>query len=333
MTTALSRHWHTLRLIPRAPRKIDTATLTAKLADRGYHIDQRSVQRDLNKLSGPFPLICDTRSRPYGWSWSRDAVSFDIPGMDMHTALAFRLAAEHLAPLLPSATVADLRPHFSRAKQTLAAMEGGVSAWASAVRTLPAGLPRLPAQVDRDVLEAVHTGLLRQQRLQLRYLPRGVKAAKRYVANPLGLVYRDGSGYLVASLWDYDNVLQLALSRLQSAELLAEPRHVPPGFELDTYLASGAFGFQVSDAPVALVAWLAEGAAFRLREAPLSIDQRLTELADGRVELRATLPDTQALRVWLRGHGALCEVREPASLRAELAAEARSLAGVYGGDA
>ncbi len=331
MSEAMSRHWQMLRLIPREPRKIDTATLKSKLADRGFEIEQRSIQRDLNKLSAVFPLMRDERSKPYGWSWSKESPTFDMPGMDVHTALAFRLAEEHLGPLLPHATVEDLGPHFLQARHTLENSSAlGAHTWATAVQVVPAGLPRIPAQVDRAVLELVQDGLLRRRRLALTYLPRGKATPKSYVANPLGLVYRDGSGYLVTNLWHYQDVLQLALHRIQSVEVLQDERTPPEGFDLDRYVASGAFGFQVSEAPVALVARLSESAAVRLYEAPLAADQALRPLDDGRVELRVTVPDTQALRVWLRGHGALCEVVAPASLRAELAADAARTAAMYG---
>ncbi len=61
-----------LRLIPRAPRKIDTATLQAALRAEGYVVDRRSIQRDLHKLSTVFPIVCDDAHKPYGWSWMRD---------------------------------------------------------------------------------------------------------------------------------------------------------------------------------------------------------------------------------------------------------------------
>lgn len=32
-------------------------------------------------LSMHFPLVADERSKPFAWSWDRDAESFDLPGM------------------------------------------------------------------------------------------------------------------------------------------------------------------------------------------------------------------------------------------------------------
>ena len=58
-----------LRAIPPAPRKISTSMLRDRLIEEGFAVDIRTVQRDLGKLSTLFPLACDGRSKPHGWSW------------------------------------------------------------------------------------------------------------------------------------------------------------------------------------------------------------------------------------------------------------------------
>ena len=63
------RQLRLLQLIPRAPRKIDTATICERLAAEGLIVPQRSVQRDLEQLSNAVDgLVCDDRGRPFGWS-------------------------------------------------------------------------------------------------------------------------------------------------------------------------------------------------------------------------------------------------------------------------
>jgi len=41
-----------------------------------------------------------------------------------------------------------------------------------------------------------------------------------YTVNPLGLVMRDGTTYLVCTLLDYTDIRQLAMHRMGSAQLL-----------------------------------------------------------------------------------------------------------------
>ncbi|WP_222518797.1 hypothetical protein [Spiribacter salinus] len=70
MTDTLLRHWVMLRRIPRHPRKITVRELLAYLKDQGYPTTERTVQRDLTRLSGQlFGLMQDDRSRPHGWCW------------------------------------------------------------------------------------------------------------------------------------------------------------------------------------------------------------------------------------------------------------------------
>lgn len=329
----LLRHWQMLSLVPRAPRKVDAATLESQLGERGFEVDRRSIQRDLVKLSAHFPLVSDERSKPYGWSWSRDAKLFDVPGMDLHTALAFALAAEHLAHLLPRTTLHYLEPHFSRARMVLDAIEDNdLRLWRDSVRALPSGLPMAPPSIDQAVLEAVHDGLLHRRQLDLSYRPRTNDEVRRYQASPLGLVYRDSVAYLLCALFSYDNVVQLAVHRMVEAAVTAEPTRVPTGFDLDRYIESGEFGFLMGNEPLQLVMLLDKRAAVRLFETPLSADQRLCTVEDGRVEVRATVADTAQLRVWLRGHGALCEVVEPVDLRNSIAHELASAVAQYGGE-
>ena len=73
-------------------------------------------------------------------------------------------------------------------------------------------------------------------------------------------------------------------------------------------------------------------AAVRVRETPMSADQTLDEQADGRVRLRASLPDTMQLRAWLRSFGEHVEVVSPPLLRASLAESARAMARRYAAD-
>ncbi|XUO84638.1 hypothetical protein RVM27_02765 [Halomonas sp. KM007] len=56
----LFRHITMLQLIPRYPGWISTPALKEKLAEHGFLVDIRSLQRDLGqKLSSQFPIGCD----------------------------------------------------------------------------------------------------------------------------------------------------------------------------------------------------------------------------------------------------------------------------------
>lgn len=331
MPDTLLRQWEMLRQVPIAPRKIDTATVEARLRDAGYDVDRRTIQRDLQSLAESFPLVCDERHKPFGWSWMREAPAFDVPGMDMHTALAFRMAGQYLEHILPAATCAYLHPQFQRARERLEqAQAGAIKAWPDKVRAVPPVLPRKPPELSQAVLEAVHEALFRERRMHVAYRKRGEDQVHQWDLSPLALVYRDAVAYLVCTLKRYKDVKQLALHRISEAQVLEELASAPDGWSLDAYVASGAFGFLQSEDPVRLVALFDEVAAPSLLEVPLGDDQETEWQPDKRLLVRVTARNTTDLRAWLSSYGPLVEVLEPASLREEMVEQVREMAVRYG---
>ena len=73
VASTIVRQWHLLTLLPKGPRRIDTATLEARLEERGIDVHRRTIQRDLLELATVFPIVSDERSKPYGWRWADDA--------------------------------------------------------------------------------------------------------------------------------------------------------------------------------------------------------------------------------------------------------------------
>lgn len=73
MGSAIVRQWHLLTLLPRGPRRIDTASLENQLRARGLDAHRRTIQRDLIELGRTFPIVSDERRKPYGWCWADDA--------------------------------------------------------------------------------------------------------------------------------------------------------------------------------------------------------------------------------------------------------------------
>ncbi len=138
---------------------------------------------------------------------------------------------------------------------------------------------------------------------------------------------RDNVLYLVCCLWNYGDVIQLALHRMASAELLDAEASVPDGFDLDAYIARGEFDI-VTGEMLRLEARFSRDAAYHLRETPVAADQTLIDQG-GELLLTATVLDTLQLRWWLLGFGADVEVLAPAGLREEMAQTARAMSVRY----
>ena len=151
----------------------------------------------------------------------------------------------------------------------------------------------------------------------------GSARARRFQVHPLGLVAREGVHYLVGRVSGTPAPIQLALHRLSAAESTERPVRPPEGFDLDAYIASGAFGYLVADDDEPLRAVVRGPLVGILPEQPLAADQTLQPLDDETWSLVAAVPHTQKLRAWILGYGSMITVQAPESLRRDLAAEAR----------
>jgi predicted DNA-binding transcriptional regulator YafY len=329
ISETLYRHWQLLRLIPRSPRRIDAASIERHLRAEGIEVARRSIQRDLESLATSFPIECDERSKPYGWSWKSDAEALEMPPMSVRAAVTLELVRGYLTQTLPRTTLKSLDPYFARAKDVLAKSPNAkLARWPSKVRVVPRGAPLRAPAVSPRVLDVVYEALLQERRFVARYRPRGTTTLKEYDVNPLALLVRGNTLTLVCTLREYEDVRHLLLHRIASAELLDSPTRVLRGFDLDHHINQGRASFP-KGSHIALKLLVDQQVALTLEETPLAADQRLTPFDDQRQGVDATVADTMELRGWLTSYGPLVEVLEPATLRATFASAAREMARLY----
>lgn len=319
MNDTLLRQWMMLREIPRHPRRIGTAALMDKLERAGYQTTQRTIQRDLVKLSEVLPLLADN-TKPQGWSWQADVPQLDLPALEPQAALVFHLVEKYLKTVLPASTISYLAPWFKTAEGVLDNHGNGLSAWRDKVRVLPPGQPLHPPVMNPEDQAIVTQALLQDRCLSVLYRPRGEKGDKTYQVNPLGLVVRDHVLYLVCTLWDYEDIKQLVLHRILEAEILELPSRPIKGFNLDKYIEEGEFGYPMERGKkkIKLVADFDKRAARTFVERPLDLSQKVETVDENTLRLTASVADTRELRSWLLGFGSQVTVIEPAPLREEM---------------
>ncbi len=332
-TETVFRQWVMLRLIPRSPWSVGAREIRDRLAEEGFAVDLRTVQRDLGKLSEIFPLTSEVNGKAFQWSWMPEAASLDIPGMDPSAALAFQLAAVYMTPLLPPTTLRHLNPYFQRARDVLASTRGGnISLWPDKVCAIVRGPVLQAPAIVPSVQEAVYHALLTDRQLIVTYRNKAAGRPKVYPVHPLGLVFRDGVVYLVCTVKRYPDIRHLALHRISSAMPCDKPARRPEGFSLSRYVKDEQFfSYPVQGRFIRAKILFERDAAVHLAERPLSRDQQLIRQKDGRVLLCATVRDTLELRWWVQGFGDQAEVIAPAPWRAEFAAMVHRLAKRYSG--
>jgi len=322
----LFRHLAILQMLPRAPHKLSTSTVQMRLEEQGYTMTLRSIQRDLEKLAEHFPLECHKGAKPYRWNYVANYTS-DLPAMDTVTALTLVLAEESVSGLLPKVAMDKIRYKFQSARKHLEGMhENDFSQWSNRVRAIPNGKSLIPAEIQPTIWEGLTDALLNHYAINVEYLSRLKGELKTYTLHPLGLVTRDSSSYLLASVNEHDDVRQFALHRFRSVQPGASLYRAQPDFNVQNYIDQGAFGFPLSQDPVKLVARVINSVAWMLAETPLSHDQSLSEPdAHGWVQLTATVPNDQQTQWWIMGFGANIDVLEPASWREHILEQAKKV--------
>ena len=324
----LLRQWKMLQLLPsRFPK--DAATIRDELEAEGFKVDLRTVQRDLKELTELFPITA-VKGKPIAWRWDRNAMSFDIPGMDSTAALTLRMVDEFMSRLLPGACLESLAPNLRRAKSVLKGLGNeSFGGWPDKVRIVQRAQTLQPPEVAPEVLAVINDALFKDRRFKACYRKKGDNEAVEYVVNPLGLVVAEPVIYLVCSLWDYSDIRFLPVHRFESATLIEKRVTKPAGFSLNEYLESGELSFALpGNKTLKLEALFDKSAAAHLYESPLSQNQILTEQGED-VLVQAEVLDTYQLRWWLLGFGDQVEIISPPSLREDFAAIANNMASYY----
>jgi predicted DNA-binding transcriptional regulator YafY len=330
--SAVIRHWCLLRIIPRYPKKITAREAQKSLASHDIEIAKRTIERDLQALSEIFPITSDERDKPYGWSWQKNAPSFDIPGLSSTEALAIKLVEEYLRPLLPASITDQLKPHFHAADEALrkSPKSAKTAAWTRKIHIVPPAQPLLLPKIKAEVQHNIYEALLQDRQMEVLYLRRGDAGPVNYTLHPLAVVQRGAVTYLVATIFDYKDAHLFALHRFRDISILNEPAHRSPDFDLNEYVASGAFGFG-DGKTIRLQALFTHDAAEHLHETPLSTDQVLKLQDDDHIKVTATVADTPQLRWWLLGFGDAVEVLAPKRIRSAVAATALAMSRRYCG--
>lgn len=329
-----------LKLIPDHPNRKSTRELQQNLEDLGYDAEIRKVQRDLKNLVDLGYMINSVgdpkEPNSNFWFWKKGAEKPDEPkGLSGHQALAFYLMRHHLDRLMPVTTFEELAPYFDAAEKKLNAMEtnphlAGVLKWANKIRVVHPVQQTLPPKIDLEVNRVVYEALLKGRQVSIVYQKRDAEEPEEYTVNPLGLVQRGSVIILVSTRDGEDQPKNRLLHRISAAQLMNERAVRPGGFDLDRYIAEGKLGATaIGRGPINLVANFSDRAAKNLLESPLSEDQMVVPLTDGRVKITATVTATDQLVRWLLGYGADVEVLEPEALRNQIASAAAAMHKLY----
>ncbi|MDR0771210.1 MAG: WYL domain-containing protein [Burkholderiales bacterium] len=318
-----------MKILPGKGPGLTAREIAEQLKALGFEVTKRTVERDLNDLSGLFGIICNNKSTPYGWHWMPKE-SLTLPALSITDAVSFKLLEELLRPLLPSAILDVLDIRFRKAQDKLSALakENPNARWVEKVRYVPPALSLLPPEIKEGILEAVQNALLSDKQIEVEYLKLGEKKKSALRLHPLGLVQRGSVTYLVATAFDYTDVRLYAVHRVWEVKFTDEAVKRPKGFKLDHYIEEGALQFGESK-KIIFKAKVSEELAAILVETPLSEDQKLKQV-NGEYNLTAAVVDSWQLEWWVLSQAARITVVAPKELRRRIAEELTEAVKGYG---
>lgn len=312
---ALARQWEMLKLLPSRSPGITAREVTLHLKEAGYEVSKRTVERDLNELSLQFGIACNDAAMPYGWHWIPGKQQ-DFGSIDLVDALSLTLAEEVLTQILPPSMLSVLSPKFSQARKKLSALsDHPMVRLRDKVRYIPITLNFQPPKLRPHILESLQQAVATEHQIEVRYAPFNSNS-KELRLHPLSLVQRGNATYLLATTFDYPDVLLYAVHRFEKITLLDEPAQIPEGYSVDAHLATGALEFGGGQ-EITLKAKLSDALAMYLTETPLHPDQKIQH-RDDCYQLTAKVHDSWQLQFWILSQGAEIEVLQPKSLRAQI---------------
>lgn len=318
----VNRLYLILELLPRYPREITIVELHQKLKDeQGIDASIRTLQRDLRCLAQIYTGI-EKRKKPdksVSWYWSDDAPVINISGLTVNQALALNLAENYLTPLFPRSTLQCLEPFFEQSRATLSGLENNpLAKWLDKIALVSPSQPLLPPTITDEVNKTISYALLEDKQLSITYR-RSDGVEQVYHLNPLGLVVRGSTQYLVATKIDHQDPRIFALHRMKSPIKSEQPALRPKNFILKEFIDNGFLGFKLNNSdviqPILFEAIFNSDIIKHLYETPLSTDQVIKKIDADNFLLTAKIPETEQLYWWLLGFANQVEVLKPLSLR------------------
>jgi len=276
------------------------------------------------------------------WSHTANSKALLFRTLSNEEALLLSLVEQELKFFMPASAYESLM-HYLKVSNRVLSMQGNQrqAQFRDRIRVIADGPALRPPELNMPHLHEINEALLNGEQLDLAYRPMRSGADVDYRLHPVGLVKQGLFFYLLAvkdsnvhgrgepgpvQTFRVDRIRRVARRR---QEVVA--RRLPG---LDQALGNGQLQF-FDKGPVALrlrFARNAEGEALcdSYRETPMAADQKVVTLADGSLELRATVMYSLQLVRMLQAEAHRSYVVEPAELKAEIRTFVKAAAQLHG---
>ncbi|GAA0341135.1 hypothetical protein GCM10009092_02080 [Bowmanella denitrificans] len=297
-----------MQMIPLYPRWITAKSLHQGLADQGYDVTKRTIERDLNRFSTILGLVSVDSPEGNKWSYSRDTQVSFLPALSNAEALSLKMVQQHLNHHLPPFLFTNMQAMFSKAERVLQDSHN-LSHWVFKVAVVPPGIPIRPHQDDPNVIATLYRGLLENRKVKIRY--RNQK--QDYSVSLLGLIVRDNKLVFVCYYEGFKDTRMILAHRVRSAEL--EDEKHSEAFDLQQYAQSGQPGSAITNEDITLEMEVRGYVKLLLSESTIGKHQSMQTKDECWSSVSVMLPYTRELEHWLMSHINDIKIIGPQSLK------------------
>ncbi|MBA6224219.1 WYL domain-containing protein [Colwellia sp. MB02u-18] len=316
------RHLEMLRKIPLAPGKpITTIALHQHLTDEGFDVSKRTVERDLVKLTNIGGLYSENTAEGYGWGCIQNNAS-KFKGIQPTEALMLILSEKLLLKVMPIEYTLRAEARIADAKCTLNS-DNAFSKWQEKLQVISEGYPLINnnSLISEDARKIIYDCVLKANQINITYQAKDKNASINYCLNPLGIIIRGQSHYLVATKKDSPEKPKLFLfHRIKIAEKNHTKMDAPRSFTVQEYFAKNPSGWLLKAGnKIEIVELKVKGFALdTLTNNQLADDQQLLQTSTQWTHVQFSCIPTYDLVAWILKYGADVTCESPTYLKVEV---------------
>jgi proteasome accessory factor B len=179
----------------------------------------------------------------------------------------------------------------------------------------------------RETIQQLVQAILLRRRCEVRYQSPAAPGPKTYDYDPYRLLSAAGGLYCLGKAPPFENVITLAVDRIQELKITDATFEIDPGFDPERYRRE-AFGV-VWEKPMHITIRFTAAQAPYVRERVWHPSQIIHDLPGGGIDLHLKAGGTFEITRWILGWGAAAEVIQPLELRQAVADTLRKAIAAY----
>ena len=319
------RRWRLYQRLSKLPE----GESLVELADR-FEVDPKTIQRDIAMLRAVGLEVVEAVEKFGRKRWRVQPDTTRVPNFLWDEAVAIYLGRKFLEPLAGTIFWEASQRAFAKLKATFKPEALSViESLGPLIHQTSIGSSDYSTRAN--VIDALMTAIEDRKVTTIEYHSLKADAPRPVSVQPLGMVYHEGSLFLVAIAEEHRQVRHYKIDRLSNVDITENHFTPPEGFDLKQHLSGtlGVYGVD-QDQPLRTVRIrFAIAAARYIQEHTWHESQTLEPQLDGTVICTLQLKSLVEVQSWILSFGPRAEAIEPPELREAVKDDLRRLREVY----